>query len=163
MASEYSFDIVSQFDGQELKNAVDQTQREIATRYDLKGSGTEMTLNDDDVTVIGPDMMKLEAVRSILFQKLVNRKLSSKMLDIQEAQPSSGGNLRQVMKLVKVLNQDVCKAITKHIKDDFPKVKSSIQGDTVRVTAKNKDDLQSVIASLKGKDLGAPLQFTNYR
>lgn len=163
MASEYSFDIVSQFDAQELKNAVDQTQREIATRYDLKGTGTEMTLNDDDVTIVGPDMMKLEAVRSILFQKLINRKLSPKMLDIQDAQPSAGGNMRQIMKLLKVLNQDVCKSITKHIKEEFPKVKSSIQGETVRVSAKNKDDLQNVIASLKSKDLGAPLQFTNYR
>lgn len=163
MASEYSFDIVSQFDAQELKNAVDQTQREITTRYDLKGSGTEMTLNDDDITIIAPDTMKLEAVRSILFQKLVNRKLSSKMLDIQDAEPSAGGNLRQVMKLVKVLNQDICKSITKHIKEVFPKAKSSIQGETVRVTAKSKDDLQGVITSLQGKDMGAPLQFTNYR
>ncbi|MBU1703660.1 YajQ family cyclic di-GMP-binding protein [Patescibacteria group bacterium] len=164
MASEFSFDVVSQFDLQELKNAVDQVKREIINRYDLKGSGTELTLNDNDITVIAPDTMKLNAVKDVLFQKLVNRGLSPKILDIAEHEPSAGGKLRQVMKLIKVLSSDNCKAISKHIKENFPKVKSSIQGECVRVSSKNKDDLQAVMASLREKkDLNVPLHFTNYR
>jgi len=164
MASEYSFDVVSQFDLQELRNAVDQAQREIVNRYDLKGTGTTLTLNDDDLTVAAPDTMKLKAVQDVLFQKLVNRKLSPKILDIQEPEPAAGGTLRQVMKMIKALDSDQCKTISKHIKDHFPKVKSSIQGESVRVASKNKDDLQAVMTSLREKkDLSAPLSFTNYR
>jgi len=164
MASESSFDVVSQFDIQELKNAVEQAKKEIANRYDLKGSGTELTLNDDDITVLAPDTMKLNAVKDILFQKLVNRKLSPKILDILDHQPAAGGTLRQVMKLVKVLSSDECKTISKHIKDNFPKVKASIQGESVRISSKSKDDLQKVMVSLKEKkDLNAALSFTNYR
>lgn len=164
MASESSFDVVSQFDAQELKNAVDQAKREIMNRYDFKGIFTEITLNDDDITVVAPEKMKLNAIKDILFQKLVNRKLSPKILDVKEPEQASGGNLRQVMSLIKALDKDQCKAITKHIKDKFAKVKSSIQGDAVRVSAKSKDDLQAVMASLRGDEsITTPLQFTNYR
>lgn len=164
MASESSFDIESQFDVQELRNAVDQAKREVQNRYDFRGTNTEITLGDDDITVIAPDKMKLSAVKDILYQKLVNRGLSPKILDIAEPEPAAQGMMRQVMKLIKALNQDQCKAITKHIKEKFPKAKSSIQGTSVRVSSKSKDELQAIILSLKEDEaINAPLQFTNYR
>lgn len=163
MASESSFDIVSEFDMQELRNAVDQVKREMLTRYDFKGITAEVVLTDDDITVTVPDSMKLKAVRDMLLQKIVNRKLSPKVLDIKDAEPAAGGNLRQLIKLVKALDQENCKVITKIIKENFPKVKSAIQGDCVRVSSKDKDNLQAVIAHLKTLDLKIPVQFTNYR
>jgi uncharacterized protein YajQ (UPF0234 family) len=163
MASESSFDIVSQFDMQELRNAMDQVKREISTRYDFKGIQVEVTLTDDDITIIVPDAMKLKAVQDMIFQKLVNRKLSPKILDIKDPEQSAGGNLKQLIKLIKALDQDNCKAISKMIKDNFPKVKPSIQGNCVRVSSKSKDDLQTVITYLKGHEQKVPLEFTNYR
>jgi uncharacterized protein YajQ (UPF0234 family) len=164
MASESSFDIVSQFDFQELRNALDQVKREISTRYDFKDSHAEVTLNEDDITVVAPDTMKLGAVKDMLFQKLVNRKLSPKILDIKEPEPAAGSMLRQVYKLIKVLDQDACKQITKIIKENFPKVKSTIQGTTVRVSSKSKDDLQAVMGKLRQEpSIKIPLEFTNYR
>jgi uncharacterized protein YajQ (UPF0234 family) len=163
MASESSFDIVSQFDLQELRNAVDQVKREIGTRYDFKGIQAEVTLTDDDITIVVPDAMKLKAIQDMLFQKLVNRKLSPKILDIKDPEQAAGGNLKQLIKLIKALDQDNCKAISKTIKDNFPKVKPSIQGNCVRVSSKDKDNLQSVIAYLKGQEQKVPLEFTNYR
>lgn len=164
MASEYSFDIVSQFDFQELKNAIDQVKREIQTRYDFKGVNAEVVLNDEDIVVTCPDTMKLQAIRDLIMQKTINRKQSPKIFDVQEHEPAAGGALRQTIKLVKVLDQESCKKITKLIKENFPKVKSSIQGETVRVSAKSKDDLQAVMGKLReSKDISAPLEFTNYR
>ena len=164
MASEFSFDVVSQFDLQELRNAVDQVKREVLTRYDFKGSHTEVTLGDDEITVVAADTMKLTAVQDMLFQKLVNRKLSPKILDIKEPEPAAGGTLRQLFKLIKVLDQETCKQISKIIKENFPKVKASIQGTTVRISSKNKDDLQLVMANLRqNEEIKVPLLFTNYR
>jgi uncharacterized protein YajQ (UPF0234 family) len=164
MASEFSFDIVAQFNSQELKNAIDQVKREIAARYDFKGITAEITLGDEEIIVLVPDSMKLKAVQDIIFQKLVNRKLSPKILAMRPPEPAAAGNLRQVIKLIKALDQDTCKIISKMIKDNFTKVKTSIQGPAVRVSSKSKDDLQAVIAFLKSReDLKAPLQFTNYR
>lgn len=164
MASESSFDIESQFDMQELRNAVDQVKREIQNRYDFRGTNTEITLNDDDITVVGPDKMKLNAVKDVLLQKLINRGLSAKILDFREPEPAAQSTQKQLIKLIKTLNQDQCKAISKHIKDKFPKAKVSIQGTTVRVSSKSKDELQAVIASLKKDEaINAPLSFNNYR
>jgi len=164
MASESSFDIVSQFDAQELRNAVDQVKREIATRYDFKGTNAEVNLNDDDITLLVPDTMKLKAVQDMLFQKLINRKLSPKILELKDPEPAAGGTLRQVIKLIKALDQESCKQISKMIKDSFPKAKASIQGTAVRVSSKSKDDLQAVIACLRAaENLKVPLEFTNYR
>jgi cyclic-di-GMP-binding protein len=163
MAQEYSFDVVSQFDAQELRNAIDQTKREIQNRYDFKGTNTEIVLADDDITITAADTMKLKAVLDIITQKMVNRGLSPKLLDIQDHQPAAQAMLRQVLKLKKTLNQEQCKSITKLIKEKFNKAKTSIQGDTVRVSSKDKDELQAVMAALKGSQLDAPLQFTNYR
>jgi uncharacterized protein YajQ (UPF0234 family) len=164
MASEFSFDIVSDFDQQELTNALDQVKREIGNRYDFRGTNTEVTLNENDITVLAPDTMKLKAVQDVLFQKLVNRKLSPKILDIQEPEPAAGGMLRQVMKLIKVMSQENAKEVSKLIKENFPKVKGSIQGDAVRVSSKDKDNLQAVIAFFqKYEGLKVPISFTNYR
>ncbi len=165
MASESSFDIVSDFDMQELRNAVDQVKREILTRYDFKGVNAEVTLNEDDIVVTAPDSMKLKAIHDMLLQKVVNRKLSPKILDTtNKPEEASGMTLRQVIKLVKALNQDTCKQITKFLKEKFPKVKASIQGDTVRVSSKSRDELQAVIGALRQEvSIKAPLKFTNYR
>lgn len=170
MASDASFDIISQFDLQELRNAVDQVKREIVTRYDFKGTNTEVTLNDNDITIVAAEMMKLKAVHEMLFQKLINRKLSPKILDLsKEPEPAAGGALRHVITLIKALDQESCKTITKMIKEQFPKVKTSIQGDTVRVSYKDRDMLQAVIAMLRQTSpegetaIKVPLQFTNYR
>ena len=163
MAQDSSFDIVCQFDMMELRNAVDQVKREILTRYDFKGTNAEMTLTDNDITVIVPDTMKLQALKDMLIQKVINRKLSPKILEFKDHEPAAGGTIRQVIKLVKVLDQETCKQITKIIKDDFPKVKGSIQGETVRVSSKSKDDLQEVMAKLRATELKMPLLFQNYR
>jgi len=164
MASESSFDIVSQFDMQELRNAIDQVKREIATRYDFKGIKAELTLTDDDITILVPDTMKLKALQDMIFQKVVNRKLSTKILELKDPEPAAGDSLRQVIKLLKALDQETCKTISKMIKDNFPKVKPSIQGTAVRVSSKSKDDLQAVMAYLrKVESLKMPLDFNNYR
>jgi cyclic-di-GMP-binding protein len=164
MASEFSFDVESQFDAQELRNAIDQVKREIATRYDFKGITAEVTLTDEDITLLVPDTMKLKAVQDMIFQKIVNRKLSPKILDLKDPEPAAGGNLKQLIKLIKALDQETCKVISKLIKDNFPKAKPSIQGTAVRVSSKDKDALQGVIAFLRAReDLKVPVQFTNYR
>lgn len=163
MASDFSFDIVCQFDMQELRNAVDQVKREVQTRYDFKGSNAEVTLTEQDITLQVPDNMKLQALRDMLVQKIINRKLSPKILQFEEALPAAGGTVRQIVKLVKVLDQESCKAITKIIKENFPKAKGSIQGETVRVSSKSKDDLQAVMQKLRETELKQPLLFENYR
>jgi cyclic-di-GMP-binding protein len=162
---EFSFDVVSQFDRQELKNAVDQTTREVQTRYDLKDSRSEIALEKDQITINTASDMTLATIRDILESKVIRRGLSLKILDYQEATEASGGRMRQTIKLKQGLNEDLAKQISKQIRSDFKKVTPQIQGDAVRVSAKNKDDLQTVIQALKAKsdDYPVPLQFTNYR
>ncbi len=164
MASESSFDIVSDFDMQELRNAVDQVKREILTRYDFKGVTAEITLNEEDITIVAPDKMKLKAIQDMLLQKVINRKLSPKILEMKEPELATGMTLKQITKLIKALDQETCKQITKILKEKFPKVKATIQGTTVRVTSKSRDDLQMVIAALQQEaSLKVPVKFTNYR
>lgn len=163
MAAESSFDVVSQFDRQELINAIDQTVREVRTRYDLKDSGATLELDDEELTFHAPTEMTLSAVRDILQSKMVSRKLSLKILKFEEPEEATGGSVRQTAALQQGLNQDLAKQITKLIRDSFPKVKSQIQGDAVRISGKNKDDLQAVQAALREKDFPVPLQFNNYR
>ncbi len=164
MASEYSFDVVSDFDFQELRNAVDQVTREITTRYDFKGVDAEIELNDDDITILGPDNMKVKAISDVLLQKVINRKLSPKILEMKEPEPAGGATIKQIIKLVKVMDQETCKMITKVIKEQFPKVKGSIQGTVVRVSSKDKDSLQMVMNALRIlPNLKVPITFTNYR
>ena len=163
MASLFSFDIVSRFDFQELKNAIDQAQREIQQRFDLKDTGTEIDLTEKDITINTASEYSLQAVRDTIETRLVKRSLSLKILDYQEEQQASGGRVRQVVKLREGLPEDVAKPLAKKLRDEFKKVTPQIQGDLIRVQAKNKDDLQAVIASLNSEDLPVALQFVNYR
>jgi hypothetical protein len=163
MASASSFDIVSDFDMQELKNALDQTEREIGTRYDLKDTKTEIESTDTQLTITTNSESTLSQVRDLLESKFVRRGLSLKILDYQTEEPASGARVRQVVKLRKGIPDDLAKKITKQIRDDFKKVTPQIQGNAVRVQAKSRDDLQAVITSLKDADYPVALQFINYR
>ena len=163
MASQNSFDIVSKFDTQELRNAIDQTMREVGTRYDLKDSKTQVEQEDTQLVINTDSEMSLRAVSDILESKLVRRNLSLKILDYQEEEPASGGRIRQIVKLRQGLNEDLAREISKRIRGEFKKVTPQIQGDLIRVSAKNRDDLQSVIQALKESDYPVPLQFVNYR
>ena len=163
MASVSSFDIVSDFDQQELKNALDQAQREILQRYDLKDTKTTIEASDNQLTINSNSEYTLSAVRDLLESKFVRRGLSLKILDYGEEESASGGRMRQVVKLRRGIPEDLAKQISKRVRDDFKKVTPQIQGNAVRVQAKNKDDLQAVIQALKAEDYPVALQFTNYR
>ena len=163
MASTSSFDIVSKFDRQELKNAVDQAEREIRTRYDLKDTKTEIVLGDNDISITTESDYSLQAVKDVLESKVINRKLSLKILDYQTEEDASGARKRQQIKLREGISDELAKKISKQIRDQFKKVTPQIQGDTVRVQAKSRDDLQAVIQLLKGEDYPVALQFVNYR
>jgi uncharacterized protein YajQ (UPF0234 family) len=163
MASSSSFDVVSDFDQQEMKNALDQTVREIHQRYDLKDTKTSIEATDDQLTINTDSEYTLGAVRDLLESKLVRRGLSLKILDYQKEEPASGGRVRQLVKLQRGIPEDLAKQISKRIRDDFKKVTPQIQGNTVRVQAKSKDDLQAVIQFLKTEEYPVALQFTNYR
>jgi len=163
MAASASFDIVSKFDRQELVNAVDQAVRELRTRYDLKDTKTELELGETDITINSASTHTLQAVRDILESKLVSRKLSLKILDYGKEEDASGGRVRQAVKLREGIPDEVAKQISKRIRDEFKKVIPQIQGDTLRVQAKSRDDLQAVIQAMKEADLPVALQFVNYR
>jgi cyclic-di-GMP-binding protein len=163
MAAQSSFDIVSKFDQQELRNAVDQTLREVRTRYDLKDSKTEIEQEDSQLTIMTDTDMSLRSIHDILESKILRRNLSLKILDYQEPENASGGRVRQTVKLRQGINDDLAKEISKRIRSDFKKVTPQIQGDTVRVSAKSRDDLQAVIQALKDSDYPVALQFVNYR
>ena len=163
MASSFSFDIVSDFDRQELVNAVDQVIRDIKSRYDLKDTQTTVELGEKTVTINTDSNMTLESVHGILREKAAKRNLSQKIFDFGQVESASGNRVRQEITLKKGINQDIAKQISKLIRDNFKKVQASIQGDAVRVTAKAKDDLQAVIQSLKEEDFPVALQFTIYR
>lgn len=163
MASNSSFDIVSKFDQQELKNAIDQAEREIRTRYDLKDTKTEIVQGENELTITTADEYALKAVTDTLESKVISRKLSLKILDYQEPEEASGARVRQVIKLKEGIADDIAKKITKQIRDEFKKVTPQIQGDTIRVQSKSRDDLQAVIQFLKGEDFPVALQFVNFR
>jgi uncharacterized protein YajQ (UPF0234 family) len=165
MAESFSFDVVSDFDRQEVVNAVDQTLREVHTRYDLKDSKTEINLENNRLTINTDSEYHLTAVKDILQSKAVKRGLSLKIFKFGNAEPASGGRYRQVVDLQKGLSDDLAKSLTKEIRSSFPKVQPQIQGDALRISAKSKDDLQRVIQHLRGKEdtLTVALQFTNYR
>jgi cyclic-di-GMP-binding protein len=163
MASSYSFDIVSDFDRQELVNAIDQASREINSRYDLKDTKTTLELSDENIKVETASEMTLTAVHDILQNKAVKRNLSLKIFDYGNIDTASGNRVRQEITLKKGITQELGKQISKLIREEIKKVQPSIQGDVVRVTAKDKDDLQTVIQRLKQEDYPVSLQFTNYR
>jgi uncharacterized protein YajQ (UPF0234 family) len=163
MASTFSFDIVSDFDRQELVNALDQTNREIISRYDLKDTQTTVELAEDKITINTASEMTLDAVHDMLQSKAIKRNLSLKIFDYGKIESASGNRVRQEITLKKGISQEHAKQISKLIRDEFKKVQPSIQGDVVRVTAKDKDELQTVIQRLKQEDFPVALQFTNYR
>ena len=166
MAKDASFDIVSEFDKQELVNALDQVKRELTTRFDLKDSNSDVSLEEDKaINITTNDEMKLRNIYDILQSKMVKRNLSLKILDPQKVENALGGNVKQEIKLKKGLSTELAKKIVGFIKDTKLKVQASIQGDSVRVTGKSRDDLQDVIKAIKAKEdvIDAPLQFTNYR
>jgi hypothetical protein len=163
MADSFSFDVVSDFDRQELVNAVDQVRREVAQRYDLKDSKTEIELEEASLTITTASDMTLEAVNDVLRQKATKRNLSLKIFDFQPSEAVGGNRVMQLVKLRKGLSQELAKKLSKTVRDQVKKVTVAIQGDSLRVTGKNKDDLQQVIQLLKQEDLEVPLQFENYR
>ena len=163
MAGDCSFDIVSQFDGQELVNAIDQTRREVSTRYDLKDTKTEIIHSKDTITIVTDSSLTLRNVRDILETKAVRRGLSIKIFKPGKEESAAGGRMRQVIQLQQGLSQELAKEISKHIRDAYPKVRPQIQGDAIRVMAKSRDELQAVIALLKQKDYPVALQYINYR
>lgn len=166
MAKDCSFDVVSEFDRQELVNAVDQVKREVSSRFDLKDSNSDINLDaDKSITITTNDEMKLRNIYDILQSKLIKRGLSTRILDAQAVENALGGNVRQMFKLKKGLTQELAKKIASDIKDMKMKVQPSIQGDSVRVSGKDKDDLQKVIQMLRQNEekYDYPLQFTNYR
>jgi uncharacterized protein YajQ (UPF0234 family) len=163
MAGDCSFDIVSQFDEQELVNTLDQTRREVQTRYDLKDTKTDIVQNKDNITIVTDSTLSLKNVRDILESKAVRRNLSLKIFKPGKEEDAAGSRVRQVIQLQQGITQEQAKEISKLIREAYPKVRPQIQGDAVRVTAKSRDDLQSVIALLKQKDYPLPLQYINYR
>ncbi len=163
MAGDCSFDIVSQFDEQELVNAVDQTRREVSTRYDLKDTKTEIIHSKDNITIVTDSSMTLRNVRDILETKAVRRGLSLKIFKPGKEENAAGSRVRQVIQLQQGLSHELAKEISKHIRDAYPKVRPQIQGEAIRVVARSRDELQSVIALLKQKDYPVALQYINYR
>ncbi len=163
MAQEFSFDIVSKTDTQEVANAVQQAQKELAQRFDFKGSKSSIELTGEEIILISDDEGKLRSVKDILESRLVKRQVSLKALEYDKLEDASMGTVRQRAKIVQGIESDKAKAIVKAIKDAKLKVQASIQADQVRVVGRSKDDLQRAMAIVKGGDYGIPLQFTNYR
>jgi hypothetical protein len=163
MASTYSFDVVSDFDQQELVNAVDQTRREITTRYDLKDTQSSLELTDKTITLNSDSEFTLDAVVTILQTKAAKRNLSLKIFDFGKVEPAGGNRVRQEITLQRGLSSELAKQLSKLVRDEFKKIQVSIQGDAMRITAKSKDDLQAVIQFLRQQDVPVALQFTNYR
>lgn len=163
MAGDFSFDIVSDFDRQELVNAVDQTHREMQQRYDLKQAGGTLDLEKDAIVVTAPSDLTLHSIVDVLQSKMVRRRLDLKILAQGPVENASGGNVRQRVALRRGISQDLAKDISKLVRDTVPKAKAQIQGDAVRVSSKSKDDLQRVISAVRQKDYDVPLQYVNYR
>lgn len=163
MASDCSFDVVSQFDEQELVNALDQTRRDVQTRYDLKDTKTDIAYSKDTITITTDSDMTLKSVRDILETKAIKRGLSLKIFKYGKEESASGGKVRQTVQLQQGISQELAKEINKQIRENFPKVKPQIQGEAIRVTAKSRDDLQMVIGLLKQQDYPVALQYINYR
>src|SRR5712691_86448 len=163
MAAECSFDIVSQFDEQELVNAIDQTRREVHTRFDLKNTKTDIAHSKEAITIVTESSLTLKSVRDILESKAVRRNLSLKIFKPGREEDAAGSRVRQEIQLQQGLSQEMAKEISKYIRENYLKVRPQLQGDAIRVSAKSRDDLQAVISLLKQKDYPVPLQYINYR
>jgi len=158
-----SFDIVSKVDMQEVDNAVNQAVKEIGQRYDFKGSKSQITPDKDSVKVLADDDYKLKAVIDVLQSKFMKRNISIKALQYGKVEPASGGMVRQLITVQQGISKEKAKDIITVLKESKLKVQAQIQDDQVRVTGKNRDDLQDAIQLLKGKDLDVEMQFTNFR
>jgi uncharacterized protein YajQ (UPF0234 family) len=159
-----SFDVVSEIDRQEVRNAVDQASREVATRFDFKGTNSTIELSGDVITLHTITEDRLKALRQVLEEKMVKRKVSLKALDYQKVEEASGGTARQQVNLVAGISSDKARSLNKFIKGlGIKGIQSQVQGEQLRVTSKKRDDLQAAIAALKEEDFGIPLQFTNFR
>lgn len=164
MAADNSFDIVSKLDLQEVRNAVDQSLKEIHTRFDLKDSKSEITIEGTEaIQLASSDEYKLDAVKQILQQKMVKRGLSLKSLTWGKLEPAAGSSVRQKVTLQQGIPTEKAKEIVRLVKDSKKKAQASIQGDTVRISGKDRDTLQEIIALLRNHDFGIDMQFTNYR
>ena len=164
MAQENSFDVVSKIDMQEARNAIDQAMKEIRQRFDLKDTHSEVNLEGQDtIQLASSNEYKLEAVKDILCQKLVKRGVPLKNLTYGKIEPATGQSVRQKISLQQGIPVEKAKEIVRLVKDSKKKAQASIQGDTVRISSKDRDELQAIIALLRAKDLGLELQFTNYR
>ena len=163
MASTFSFDIVSDFDRQELVNALDQTRRDVTSRYDLKDSKTSIELSNDTITIETASQMSLDSVKELMHQKAAKRDLSLKIFDYGVVESASGNRVRQQITLKKGMSQEIAKQVSKLIRDNLKKVTASIQGDAVRVSGKSKDDLQQAMQLVNQEEWPVALQFTNYR
>jgi uncharacterized protein YajQ (UPF0234 family) len=161
--SSFSFDVVSDFDRQELVNTLDQVRRDVGQRYDLKDSGTEIELEEGSLTITTASDMTLDAVVDVLRQKATKRDLSLKIFDFQTPEVVGGNKVKQQVLLRKGLSQELAKQLSKTVRDELKKVTVAIQGDSLRITGKSKDDLQQAIQLLKAQDVELPLQFENYR
>ena len=163
MAQQNSFDIVSNVDRAEVTNAIQQTIKEVRQRFDFKGSTATVELEKDELLLSAEDETKLRNMNDILQQKLVRRSVPLKALSYGTVDPAAGGTVRQRVQIQQGIPQEKAKEVVKFIKDSKAKVQASIQGDVVRVSGKDRDTLQDIIAKLKGKDFGIDMQFSNYR
>ena len=163
MAADSSFDVVSEINRPELVNAVDQVTRELTTRYDLKSTGSTITLEKDTIQLACDSEFTLKSVRELLIERAARRGLETKVFDFGKVEPAAKGTVRQTAKLREGINQELAKQITKTVRDKFPKLKAQIQGDAVRVSGPSKDMLQGAIKLLREQDYPVPLQFNNYR
>jgi uncharacterized protein YajQ (UPF0234 family) len=163
MAKDFSFDVVSEVDLDEVRNAVNMAQKEIATRYDFKHSVSKITLEDAAIVIVSDDNGKLKSVVDLLAEKLVRRKVSIKALQYGKIEEALGGTVRQRAALAQGIPDEKAKAMNKLIRQQFKKVRVTIQGDTLRVFSGSKDELQAAMQALRDSDFDLPLQFTNYR
>ena len=163
MAGDVSFDVVSDFDEQELRNALDQVRREVGTRYDFKGVTVELEQAKDELTLLTDDEHRAAAIKDLTESKAIRRNLSLKIFDWGKVEEAGGNKVRQRIGLRRGLPEDVAKRITRLIREEFPKSKGSIQGDAVRISGKSKDELQRIMTRLRELDEAVPLQFENYR
>lgn len=163
MPQDFSFDVVSKTDMQEVSNAIAQAKKELATRFDFKGSKSEIELKADELILLSDDEIKLKSLKDIVEEKLVRRKVSLRSIDYQKIEGATLGSVRQKAKILQGIEIEKAKAIVKAIKDAKLKVQASIQGDQLRVTSRSKDDLQKAIQLVRDKDFGVALQFVNFR
>ena len=163
MAGEVSFDVVSDFDEQELRNALDQVRREVQQRYDFKGAHVDLAQEKERIVLVTDSETRAKAIRDLLESKAVRRGLSLKIFEWGEVQPAGGNKVREEITLRRGLPDDLARKLVKLIRDEFPKVQPRVQGDAIRVASKSKDDLQRVIVRLRELDEAVPLQFENYR